>query len=278
MNKTSLEAQRHFLMMKAVHIQCLDENKNPLKNVVASGFIVQEGEDLFLYTCWHVVTSYNMHNIEVGRQLPNRKFLEINLQNKENPNKGVELVSGNQNSVIPLYDKHNTPLWIQEKQDSANYSLNCIGIKVPFLHDVIKLLLPKNMQLSQWQVITKDYTAKKDPFLGEKIHIVGYPYGYSALGLEQPIPIVVTRFIASYQIKDRHREMLIDGPASPGMSGGPVFVERNDNLQLIGIYTGLLYPDHIIEQNEKTTALGTICPLTVWWANLEMDAVQQKSI
>ncbi|SFC72298.1 hypothetical protein [Flavobacterium phragmitis] len=68
--------------------------------------------------------------------------------------------------------------------------------------------------------------------------------------------------------------MLIDGPATPGMSGGPVFVERDHNLLLIGIYTGLLYPDHYINQNEKTTALGTICPLAVWWAQLDMAQKQ----
>lgn len=271
MYKPTLEAQRHFLMMKAVHIQCLDENREQIKNAVASGFIVQEGENLFLYTCWHVLTSYNMHNIEIQRRLPNRKFLEINLQNKENPREGVEIVSGSQNLILPLYDKQNLPVWIQEKQDSPNYELNNIGIKVPFMHDVVKLLLPKNLSISKLQIITKDETIIKDPFLAEKIHIIGYPYGYSSLGLEQPTPIVITRFIASYQIKDRYREMLIDGHATPGMSGGPVFVERDDNLLLIGIYTGLLYPDHIINQNKKTTALGTICPLAAWFAQIEIE-------
>ncbi|SFC72273.1 hypothetical protein SAMN05216297_10215 [Flavobacterium phragmitis] len=34
MYKPTLEAQRHFLMMKAVHIQCLDENKEPIKTLL----------------------------------------------------------------------------------------------------------------------------------------------------------------------------------------------------------------------------------------------------
>jgi hypothetical protein len=69
--KPPLHFYKFSLKMKAVHIQCLDENKNQIKGAYASGFIVQEEEHKFLYTCWHVVTGYNMHNVEIGRSLPN---------------------------------------------------------------------------------------------------------------------------------------------------------------------------------------------------------------
>jgi hypothetical protein len=42
--------------------------------------------------------------------------------------------------------------------------------------------------------------------------------------------------------------VLIDGIGAPGMSGGPVFIERNQKLILYGIYTGLIYPDYDINQ------------------------------
>ena len=101
--------------------------------------------------------------------------------------------------------------------------------------------------------------------VGEKLYIVGYPYGYSALGTEQPTAIILTRFIAAERIKDRQTEILLDGPGAPGMSGGPVFIEHDAVLYLLGIYTGLIYPDHVIEKNEKTTALGTMSNMVLWW-------------
>ncbi len=83
--------------------------------------------------------------------------------------------------------------------------------------------------------------------------------------MDQPTPIVLTRFIAADRVKDRQSEVLLDGPGAPGMSGGPVFIKQNNMWKLYGIYTGLIYPDHVIERNEKTTALGTCSNLALWW-------------
>lgn len=264
--KPPLHFYQMTLNMKAVHIQCLDENQKPINGAYASGFIVQEGEHNYLYTCWHVVTGFNMHNVEVGKNLPNRKFLEVNLQNCETRQPGIQAIGGNQSTILTLYDKNNKPLWIQNSQDIPNHSLNNIQLKVPFWHDAVKLLLPETISLSEMQIIKEDEVFKNSPFIGDKVYIVGYPYGYSVLGLEQPTPIALTRFVASDKIKDRHSEILLDGPGAPGMSGGPVFVERNNSLLLVGIYTGLIYPDYVIKKNEKTTALGTMCNLVVWWS------------
>lgn len=256
-----------FLSLKAVHIQCLDEHQKPINGAYASGFIVQEGGQNFLYTCWHVVTGFNMHNIDVSKGLPNRKFLEINLQNVANRQPGVQAIGGKQSTILPLYDKTMKPLWVQDGQDIPNYSLNCIQLQVPFWHDTIKLLLPEGLTVSDFQLVKEgDILKENSPFIGDKVYIVGYPYGYSSLGLEQPTAIVLTRFVASNRIKDRNSEMLLDGPGAAGMSGGPVFLERDDTLLLVGIYTGLIYPDHVIEKYEKTTALGTMSNLVVWWA------------
>jgi hypothetical protein len=263
--KPPLHYYKRTLNMKSVHIQCLDENQRPITGAFASGFILQEGEYKYLYTCWHVVTGFNMHNVEVGRNLPNRKFLEVNLQNCENPQPGIQSIGGKQSMILSLYDEKNKPLWIQNSQDVPNHSLNNIQLKVPFWHDTIKLLLPDTISLSEMQIIQEKDIFDNSPLIGDKVYIVGYPYGYSALGLEQPTPIVLTRFVAADRIKDRHSEILLDGPGAPGMSGGPVFLERNNTLLLLGIYTGLIYPDYVIEKNEKTTALGTMCNLLLWW-------------
>ncbi len=141
------------LSFKAVHIQCLDEEKKPIKNANATGFIVQEKEGYFLYTCWHVVTGYNMHNVSVGHNLPNRKFLKVDLQGCERPQPGVEAIGGNQDAIISLYNNTGHPAWIQNKQDVENTDLNSINIKVPFWHDAVKLPLKSDISVSDMQLL-----------------------------------------------------------------------------------------------------------------------------
>lgn len=269
MKKFPLHFYKHTLSFKAMHIQCLNENKELINGAYASGFIMQEKDDFYLYTCWHVVTSYNMHNVEVGRTLPNRKYLQVNLQNCVTHQPEIQVVGGNQTTILELYDSNGIPKWIQDKHDKPNFSLNSIGLKVPDWHDAIKLLLPKTIVLSEVQSIKSDDIFRSIPSLGDKVYIVGYPYGYSIFGIEQPTPIVLTRFMAAIRLKGRSREMLLDGPGAPGMSGGPIFIEHENRLLLIGIYTGLIYPDFIIDSNEKTTALGTMTNFAFWFMDNE---------
>lgn len=265
MKKPPIHIYKSTLNFKGVHIQCLNESKEPINGAYASGFIVEENEKFYLYTCWHVVTGFNMHNIEVGRNLPNRKYLRVNLQNCETIQPGIQGIGGKQTTILELYDSEGKPKWVQNKDDVPNFSLNNINLKVPLWHDAIKLLLPETIALSEIQIISSDDISQNIPLLGDKIYMVGYPYGYSVLGIDQPTPIVLTRFIAAFQLKDRQQEMLLDGPGAPGMSGGPIFIEYDNRLLLLGIYTGLIYPDYIIESNEKTTALGTMSCLNLWW-------------
>jgi len=143
--------------------------------------------------------------------------------------------------------------------------LNSINIRVPWWHDVVKIPLPPDVAVSDMQALSIDDIYMNSPMIGDKLYIAGFPYGYSALGMQQPTPVVLTRFLAADSVEGRNMVMLMDGPGAPGMSGGPVFVEHNDALYLTGIYTGIIYPDHIIEKNEMTTALGTYCNMIIWW-------------
>lgn len=272
MDKPPLHYYLNTLSFKAVHIQCLDKDGSSIKHAYATGFIVRENEQLFLYTCWHVVTGYNMHNIELKHSPPNRKFLRVTLQDCQKRKSWLEVLGSNQTITIPLYDANVStpmPLWYQDETDVPDPDLNEINIKVPFRHDVIKIPLPSDLCVSETQIISSEDIFINSPSLGEKVYIVGYPYGYSALGKDQPTPIVLIRFVASQIITGRREEFLLDGPGAPGMSGAPVFVERDNALLLSGLYTGLIYPDYAIDQNEKTTALGTYCNLVVWWQLLD---------
>ncbi|RYF39053.1 MAG: hypothetical protein EOO38_23860 [Cytophagaceae bacterium] len=91
----------------------------------------------------------------------------------------------------------------------------------------------------------------------EELFIVGYPYGYSALP-KTPSAIVLPRRVASDATFNRDLFALIDRPCAPGMSGSPVFANRNGKACIVGVYSGLIYPDFGIDQNAPHTALGTV--------------------
>jgi hypothetical protein len=268
MPKPPLHHYRFSLPFKAVHIQCLNENGDEIRNANASGFIVNEKDQYFLYTCWHVVTGFDMHDIRIGRCPPNRVSIRVTLQNYEVRQPGVSAIGGNQSIIIPLYrieGEDRFPIWIQENKDQPHVDLNNVNIKVPSWHDLVKIPLPSDLAVSDMQTLGVGDIFMNSPMIGDKLYIVGFPYGYSALGMQQPTPIVLTRFLAANAVEGRVIDMLMDGPGAPGMSGGPVFVEHNDALYLTGIYTGIIYPDYVVEKNEKTTALGTYCNMIIWW-------------
>lgn len=276
-----LETQRFMLKFKAVLIRCLDKDKKPILNSTASGFIVKDNGKNFLYTCWHVVTGYNKYDLKF-RYPPTRKYLQIELQDSDTNTPGFERIGGIKTLTLPLYDKNEhqeQPLWEQDYQHLPNPDLNSINIFVPYWHDAIRIELPDSISPSLLQVINSDDIPFQLNLLTEceKLIILGYPYGFSTQGAAQPTPIALTRYVASSSFQGIQR-ILIDGTGAPGMSGGPVFLERNNQLSIVGVYTGLIYPDFEIEQAEKTTALGTCCNLLMHWSgSLKMVRVNASN-
>lgn len=272
-----LLTQRFVLPFKAVLIRCLDEQQRPLSH--ASGFIRREDNKLFLYTCWHVVTGYDRNDLKVGNQLPSRAFLSVELQESDKKQPGMEVVGGIQTLTIPLYNTEvspREPLWLQDKRHIPHPDLNAASLFVPFWHDAVRIELPEGLCVSDLQVIEEQDAFPSNTMLtvGDKLYVVGFPYGFSAHGTGQPTPTVLTRFVAATRIEGRQQEILLESTGAPGMSGGPVFAERGESIHLLGLYTGLLYPDHVIQGNEKHTALGTCSDMRLHlWGHLPL--VQQ---
>jgi hypothetical protein len=269
--KKPFSFQKLELPFKAVLIRCLDENQKFVDRATATGFIRRENGSFFLYTCWHVVTGYDRNNLKV-KYPPNRVFLQVELQDAQERQSGVTAIGGLQSFVIPLYDvsvmpKH--PLWEQDDTHIPHSDLNAINIFVPYWFDAVKLKLPSSVHLSALQIIEENnFITETDEGLrvGDKLYIVGYPYGFSAAGTNKPLPVVLTRFVASTDMgHDRRCDILLESAGAPSMSGAPVFLERNFDVVLVGLYTGLIYPDHVIQQNEKSTALGVCSDMRLYW-------------
>src|SRR5439155_2822654 len=111
-------------------------------------------------------------------------------------------------------------------------------------HDAVKLKLPSELRISDMQLVTETGPNTSLVVPGDRVMVVGYPYGFSLVGADQPTPVVLTRYIAGVRIADRNTELLLESFGAPGMSGGPVFVERDDDLLLLGVYTCLINPDY----------------------------------
>ena len=267
-DQRAIEARyrRSTLPLKAVRVTPLDEHKNPISAPggikSASGFIRREGDGNYLYVCWHTLTGGIDKN---NPRLPPApvvlpRYLRAGLLNVEQlPGRIGERIGGLREIDFSLYDESGTPAWLQDVQHIPHSDLNGIGIYVPLWHDAAKLRIPDSVRLSELQ--HNDRSDVITPEIGDKILIVGYPFGYSAHGHNQPMAIVLTRFVASMSLAEKRREVLLDGEGAPGMSGGPVFVERDSMPYPVGIYTGNIMPGTA----SNPLRLGTFCDLSMCW-------------
>jgi hypothetical protein len=252
-----------------VQLRCLDEGRKPLKHASASGFVRIENGAPFLYTCWHVVTGYDRNDLRVTNALPKRAFLEVFVQDHEQRTDSTSVAGGLPSFTIPLYDESSRPkkpLWYQDRAHLPHPDLNAIGLCVPSWHDAVKIPLSSDLAVPGLQLVSNPVLASNTiPTPGDKIYVVGFPYGFSTGGRVLPTPVVLTRFVTATAVSGRPREFLLDSGGAPGMSGGPVFVERDNEIALLGVYTGIVYPKPVLERTEKVTALGACANLSLCW-------------
>lgn len=260
---------RSELSFRSVQLRCLDEGRRPLKHASASGFVRVEDGVPFLYTCWHVVTGYDRNHLRVTNALPKRAFLEVLVQDPPRQTDGAAAAGGLLSFTIPLYDgstRPKKPLWYQDREHLPHPDLNAIGLCVPSWHDAVKIPLSPDVQVSDSHLVSDPVLAANAALTaGDKVYVVGFPYGLGRGGLDLPTPVVLTRFVAATTVSGRPQEFLLDSGGAPGMSGGPVFVERDDEIALLGVYTGIIYGDPVIEPNERATALGSCANLSSCW-------------
>ena len=262
-------AQRSELLFRSVQLRCLDAGRRPLKHARASGFVRVEDGVPFLYTCWHVVTGYDCNDLRVTNELPQRAFLEVFFQDDQRQSDSTPVVGELPSFTIPLYDESvrpKRPLWYQDRAHRPHPDLNAIGLCVPSWHDAVKIALPTDVKLSQLQLVSNPVlTSNTSLTPGDKIYVVGFPYAHCTGGVGLPAPVVLTRFVRATAVSGRPQEFLLDSGGAPGMSGGPVFVERDDDIALLGVYTGVIYPDPPSDRNAKGAALGSCANLSLCW-------------
>jgi hypothetical protein len=275
---------RHLMQFKAVRIEILDQHGQPVivtpRNgerrgpVVASGFLLRDDADLYLYTCWHVVTGIELANPVLPGTNQRRSRLKVSMQRSEKPKGAIVAVGASDSFEVELYEQSGEdvflPRWEQDEHSVSNSGLAMANLVQPFWHDIVRIRLPASVVTSTLQVLSRldlwpNLIAPADPLM-----LVGYPYGFSAKQLT-PTPIVVTRHVAAISRDGARREILIDGAGAPGMSGGPVFYEWDNRLYLFGMYVGVIFPDAAPENEpERTSALGIVCPMNLLALHLKL--------
>ena len=129
--------RKYFLPHTAVLVECLDSNKQEIQTATASGFIRQENERFFLYTCWHAVTGLHPDRISIERDFMQRRYLRVSLQSFRDEG-ALKVIGGLRSFVVPLYEESDStsrPLWYQVIRHTPHAGLNSIGLFVPCSKD-----------------------------------------------------------------------------------------------------------------------------------------------
>jgi hypothetical protein len=277
-------AARHLMQFKAVRIEILDQHGESVivtpRNgerrgpVVASGFLLRDDADLYLYTCWHVVTGIELANPVLPGTNQRRSRLKVSMQRSEKFKGAIVSVGGSDSFEVELYEKSGEdvflPRWEQDEQSVSNSTLAMANLVQPLWHDIVRIRLSSSVVTSTIQVLSRLDLWPSSIAPADALMLVGYPYGFSVKQLS-PTPIVMQRHVAAISQEGARREILIDGAGAPGMSGGPVFYEWDNRLYLFGMYVGVIFPDAAPENEpERPTALGIVCPMNLLARHLKL--------
>ncbi len=270
---------RHSLMvgLKAVRLETLDDDGKLLGR--ATGFLVKESDGSFLYTCWHVVTGVDFLQPTPMSPPKRRALIRAYCQDVQQRQPGVQAIGDAHSIDIPLYDASGQPRWLQERIEREQLDLQNIGIHLPKFHDVIRIAVNLDKIVADVVEFQKRDVFSNPTQAGTDVVVVGYPYGYSAMDVTTPEPVFLKRSIASNRTSNVGH-VLLDGGAAPGMSGAPVLVNHQDRWWLLGMYTGVIFPDHQHGtqgfENDRRAALGLMAPMYITRAFMDVPGIFEQ--
>jgi hypothetical protein len=196
-------------------------------------------------------------------KLPTRRTLLVHSQDVQQPQEGILTIGDARAFEIALYDSVGKPRWLQEPNEREHPDLNACGIRIPKFFDIVRI--PVEIDPLVLDVIKFE---KQDIYqnlwdAGNDVVVAGYPYGYSAMDEKSPEPIFLKRSIASNRIKTG--PVILDGGATPGMSGAPAILRDQGRWWLCGMYAGIVFPDFTPasndQANDRFAALGLMVPI-----------------
>jgi hypothetical protein len=264
----TLQFQRLMLPFKAVHIVALAEDGRPADSFEetgsANGFVRSEIGGLFLYTSWIVATGISRISRQIPPEWRRPTILRLGLRAYDSPVPGVQSIGPLRHFDVPLYEPMSRlSLWGQDAHDIPNSEINRVGLRVPDVHDAIKVRLP-DLELAAVQLIDGNVPNVGVIVPGDKVLVVGHVREGDRPESEQYGPIAVTRHVAANRIDGRPSELILDGCCPDSFLGAPVFLERDTGLHAIGLYIG-----SVRAGRRSTFPFGFVCDMTRCWNDAE---------
>lgn len=264
--------------MKALRLDVLDEKRQLVTR--ASGFVIHDQDGLFLYTSWHVVTGVDFLQPNPLAPPIRRAFVRIYFQDVQERQPGVQAIGGSQSAEIALHDIDRNYLWQQEPNSREQADLDVLGLRVPKFFDLVRIPCSLDSLVRPVVEFTNADVFSNLAGAGTDVVIAGYPYGYSAMDLASPEPVFLKRAIASNRTSNVG-VVLLDGGATPGMSGAPVLIFQAGRWWIIGMYSGVLFPDHqhgpAGPSNDRFASLGLMVPIHLARAFMKVPGIFERS-
>lgn len=203
---------------------------------VATGFLLQYCDDIYLVTNWHVVHGKDADTLDYldkeHLSIPNNLIVSFHKKGSL----GVWI-----KKRLDLFDDNDEPLWLEHPFSNE---VDVVAIKIEVFDDIEAYIL--------------DYAMKdKDivPITAMPVSVIGYPFGLSA-GANWPI--WKTGHIASdhgIDFEDNRPAFLIDATTRSGMSGSPVVLRASSyqtadgntvmsngiQTRFLGVYAGRIH-------------------------------------
>ncbi len=243
------------LAVRPVKVELLDKEQTSL-NVVATGFLFSENGEEKLYLPWHVVTGYSFPEVKV-KSPPSRHYIRISTKQFNRLQPGNYSIGNTVTTTYPLYDEERKPIWVQEQLYRSHPDLETMNLRIPRYTDLVAIPVQIDAGHSRFICYMEEQTFTGSVQNGQEVVLTGYPWGYSALGDLTPEPLFIVRHIASWVLKDRPHDFLVDGVGARGMSGSPILIRVSNGFKLIGVYLGAVFPD-VIETGKPQDVYSTL--------------------
>lgn len=274
---------RSQIVRSTCYVQSLGADGTAL--AYGTGCLVEIESKSILITCWHLLTGIDF----LSRRSPNsmvpppRRSIRVGVQDiymHRSSDGAVSLISKGEAAeiIVDLYDGDEgtfLPRWIQAPSLAEPHRPELGNVRIPDHVDIAAIEVPLTDFQREHLCLRSEYFKNAVPYQGHPVSIIGYPNGLSLGGPGSAQPIWLTRFVASMWGDRRGRgfERLLDGACFPGMSGSPVVYVAENQIWVIGFYTGSLVmspASHIDGRVETAQQLGLFVGVETVSATLQL--------
>lgn len=249
---------------KSVYIRCcFCKDEEEFEGTIlskATGFFVEENNEIFLITNRHIVTgkdNFTGEILDANAARPNYLLVEFPyiVKRKNNNDK-----FWSNPFKIPLYKNNNViddeKLWMEHPRLGEKIDVVAINVTEICNNSINALKTIGNCSYADIPRYKNIYSSHNHvPYITQQIYVVGYPFGYSTTFIRY-LPIWSVGIIASEYEEDLYvpidliekgeayqaPSFLIDCKTRSGQSGSPVISYKickgKEETTLLGVYSG----------------------------------------